>query len=76
MPCTVLDPFSGAGTALLVADRLGRHAIGIDLSHAYVDMARERLQADCPLFAEITDAPVAEPPEDARLVDLFSYAAD
>ncbi|HKW23472.1 MAG TPA: site-specific DNA-methyltransferase [Ktedonobacterales bacterium] len=74
-PCVVLDCFSGAGTALLVADRLGRDAIGIDLSHAYVGMARERLIADCPLFADISPPP-AEDPEDARIADLFAIAAD
>lgn len=74
-PCTILDPFSGAGTALLVADRLGRDAIGIDLSHAYVEMARERLRADCPLFADISPPP-AEDPEDERMADLFATAAD
>jgi hypothetical protein len=30
IPCTVLDPFAGAGTTLLVADRLQRSAIGIE----------------------------------------------
>lgn len=60
----------GAGTALLVADRLGRDAIGIDLSHAYVSMAKERLTADCPLFADISPPP-AEDPEDERQSMLF-----
>ena len=32
VPATVLDCFSGAGTSCLVADRLGRNAIGIELS--------------------------------------------
>jgi DNA modification methylase len=40
---TVLDPFLGAGTTALVADRLGRHCIGIELSPAYAEMARARL---------------------------------
>jgi hypothetical protein len=76
-PCVVLDPFSGAGTALLVADRLGRDAIGIDLSHAYIDMTRARLTADCPLFMDIGPSPPpAEDPEDARMQDLFAEAAD
>ena len=40
---TVLDPFLGAGTTALVADRLGRHAIGVELSPAYAAMARARI---------------------------------
>src|SRR6185369_5349431 len=32
---TVLDPFSGAGTTCLVADRLQRNAIGIELNPEY-----------------------------------------
>lgn len=39
---TVLDPFGGAGTTGLVALRLNRDAILIELNPAYVDMARER----------------------------------
>jgi DNA modification methylase len=52
-PCTVLDPFSGAGTALLVADRLGRDGIGIDLNPEYVALARKRVCQDAPLFAQV-----------------------
>lgn len=43
VPATVLDPFAGAGTTLLVAQRFGRGAIGIDLNPGYVKMARRRL---------------------------------
>jgi adenine specific DNA methylase Mod len=32
----VLDPFAGSGTTLQVAVRLGRHAIGVDLSAEYL----------------------------------------
>jgi DNA modification methylase len=42
---TVLDPFGGAGTTGLVADRLGRDAILIELNPDYAEMARERLRA-------------------------------
>ena len=55
VPCTVLDPFGGAGTTALVADRLQRHAIHIDLSGEYMALAKERLTADSPLFAEISE---------------------
>jgi DNA modification methylase len=70
---TVLDPFAGAGTTLLVADRLQRDAIGIELNAAYTEMAMERCRADAPLFAAL---PPAEPPEDERMADLFREAAD
>lgn len=47
---TVLDPFFGAGTTGLVADRLQRDCIGIELNPAYADMARNRIVGDAPLF--------------------------
>lgn len=49
----VLDPFGGAGTTGLAADRLGRHATLIDLSPGYCDMASARISDDAPLFAEV-----------------------
>lgn len=52
-PCTVLDPFLGAGTTALVADRLGRDAIGIELNPEYAEMARARLHSDAGMFAEL-----------------------
>ncbi len=39
----VLDPFMGSGTTGAVAVRLGRSYLGIDLSPAYCDLARERI---------------------------------
>jgi hypothetical protein len=49
-PCTVLDIFSGTGTTVMVALRLGRNGIGIELSEKYVAMSRERIIGDCPLL--------------------------
>ena len=43
-PCVVLDPFSGAGTTGLVATRLGRDYIGIELNPAYNAMAKGRIE--------------------------------
>jgi len=42
-PATVLDPFMGAGTTLLAAERLGQSGIGIELDAQYVDVAISRL---------------------------------
>jgi site-specific DNA-methyltransferase (adenine-specific) len=50
---TVLDPFGGAGTTGLVADRLGRNATLIELNPTYAAIARERIVSDSPLFAEV-----------------------
>jgi len=50
---TVLDPFGGAGTTGLVADRLGRNAILIELNPEYAAMAERRIRNDCPLFTEV-----------------------
>jgi DNA modification methylase len=62
VPATVLDPFIGSGTTALVADRLQRHAIGIDLSTSYAQMALDRIQHDAPLLVEIAaEAPIPEP---------------
>jgi DNA modification methylase len=41
----VLDPFNGAGTTTLVAWKLQRRFIGIDISGQYSDMAMARLAA-------------------------------
>ncbi len=45
----VLDPFFGTGTTGAVARRLGRRWIGIEREPAYVQVARERIEASLPL---------------------------
>lgn len=48
----VLDPFSGSGTAAIVARRLGRNYIGIDNNPAYCKMAEERIGQQLALVPE------------------------
>lgn len=48
----VLDPFGGAGTTGLVASRLGRDSILVELNPAYAAMSSERIRADAPLLAD------------------------
>ena len=43
-PCLVLDPFAGSGTVPVVAQKLGCHAVGLDLSEAYLNLAVRRLE--------------------------------
>lgn len=67
-PGSVLDPFGGAGTTGLVADRLGRDATLIELNPVNREMAADRVTMDGPLFAKITAAPLAEP----KNLELFA----
>lgn len=53
IPCTILDPFGGAGTTALVADRLNRNATIIELNPEYAALARERVTADAGMFAHV-----------------------
>jgi site-specific DNA-methyltransferase (adenine-specific) len=48
----IFDPFGGAGTTGLVADRLARNAILCELNPEYVKIARERIFDDAPLFSQ------------------------
>jgi len=52
----VLDPFCGSGSTLLAAQREGRSFIGIELNPAYAEMARRRIEADCPIFNQVETA--------------------
>jgi len=53
VPCTVLDPFGGAGTTGMVADRLGRNAILIELNPEYAALAERRITNDAGMFANV-----------------------
>lgn len=54
---TVLDPFAGAATTGLVATRHGRDFLGIELNPEYVELGRNRIRDDAPIFN--VDAEVA-----------------
>ncbi|MCC7430754.1 site-specific DNA-methyltransferase [bacterium] len=41
---TVLDPFSGSGTTVIVANRMGRNSIGIELLPDYYQMVQKQLE--------------------------------
>ena len=53
---TVLDPFGGAGTTGLVADRMQRDAVLCELNPDYIQIAKRRIFGDAPLFAEVEAA--------------------
>lgn len=49
---TVLDPFVGGGTSIVVAEKLGRNWIGIDQSVAAVKVTEMRLEKNHGLFSK------------------------
>ncbi len=52
----VLDPFGGAGTTGMVADRLQRSAILIELNPEYAAIAERRIHGDAGMFADVEAA--------------------
>jgi len=50
VPGLILDPFMGSGTVALVAKKLCRNYLGIELNPEYVEMAEKRLRDKMGLF--------------------------
>lgn len=71
IPGVTLDVFCGRGTTVIVANRLGRRAIGFDLNPAYVELAVKNIVEDAPLLN--TPAPEAE--EEPAQLGLWQEAA-
>jgi len=57
---TILDPFGGAGTTGLVADRLGRDAVLIELKADNCEMAEQRIKDDAGMWGTIERYNVSE----------------
>jgi DNA modification methylase len=53
----VLDPFSGSGTSVAVALRLGRNGIGMDIRRSQAVIARRRID-------DAVDPSLFDDPED------------
>ena len=52
IPCTVLDPFGGAGTVSVMSEKLDRSSVICEISQEYADIAIERIkQEQLPLLA-------------------------
>lgn len=50
---TVLDPFGGAGTTALVADRMGLDCTIIELNPEYAEIARNRIASEQGMFSNV-----------------------
>lgn len=53
---TVIDPFTGSGTTGVVAKRMGRNFIGIEINPEYCEMAERRIEETQPQCEQITIA--------------------
>lgn len=53
VPATVLDPFGGAGTVALVANKLGRSAVLIEIGPDAVRQSVERIETEMGMFADV-----------------------
>ena len=76
VPCTVLDPFNGAGTTGVVAEKHGRNYIGCELNPEYVELTNKRLTEKKPTkVAKKEILEVEESPKDDTgyiQTDLFN----
>jgi DNA modification methylase len=53
VPCTVIDPFSGAATAGVACQRIDRQYVGIELNPEYAKMSAKRLNDEAPMFVDV-----------------------
>jgi DNA modification methylase len=53
IPATILDPFGGSGTAGLVAAKMERCAILIELNPEYGDMSMKRIRQELGMLAQV-----------------------
>ena len=66
---TVLDPFMGSGTTGVIAKRLGRNFIGIEIDDSFFNIAEKRIsktRVEKSLFA------VSEPSSKSKSLRLYS----
>jgi DNA modification methylase len=49
----VLDPFGGAGTVGMVADRMHRHSVLLYIDERSAAMSKARIDADAKMFANV-----------------------
>jgi len=70
----VLDPFCGCGTTLVVANKLGRRFIGIDISPTACKLMFKRLRKKCPsLKLEETVVGLPKTLEEIRQLEPFEF---
>lgn len=72
----VLDPFCGCGTTIAAAQSLGRHWIGIDITHLAINLIRTRLldtYGPSAKFAVIGEPTTVEDAEELAKTDQYQF---
>ena len=70
---TILDPFIGTGTTCIEANKLARHAIGVDINQDFIDLAHNRIHDQkSDLLFETIDYKSTLHLADARRIDKIS----
>lgn len=69
---TVLDPFCGAGSTLIAAERTGRVGVGYDTDPAYVELTMQRLADDEPALRDHAHTAAVE--QGRKITDLVADA--
>lgn len=49
-PCIILDPFMGSGTTAVVARKLNRNYVGIEINPKYIEISENRLSKELGMF--------------------------
>ena len=70
----VLDPFCGCGTAVAVAERLGRRWIGIDITHLAISLMKSRLHDT--FGSELSEYDVIGVPQDLESARALAVESD
>ena len=70
----VLDPFCGCGTAIAVAEGLGRNWIGIDITHLAISLMKSRLRDS--FGQELSEYEVVGAPQDVESARALALESD
>ena len=70
----VLDPFCGCGTAVAVAERLGRKWIGIDVTHLAISLMKSRLRDT--FGSKLSEYDVVGVPQDTASAKALAEASE
>lgn len=66
----VLDPFCGCGTTVVTAQMLGRHWIGIDITHLAINLIKRRLKD---MFGKVKFETIGEPKDVEGAIELARH---